>query len=66
MTNTVTDRRIKYYDIKEVAEMLKVAKPTVYKWCSNNEIPNVKIGGAVRIPIERFHNFLKERDEGPK
>lgn len=59
MESSKKDRRKKYYTVKEVAEILGISKPNVYKLCHENEIPNDKIRGKIKIPIKRFNNFLK-------
>ena len=48
----------KYYSIKEVAKMLKVAYLTVYRWIQNNKLPSVKAGKQYRIKKADLDNFL--------
>lgn len=58
--------RRRYYKPDEVAEMMYVKTVTIYTWCKQKIIPCVKVGGAVRIPINRFHNWLEDRTKDPK
>ena len=62
---TYNGRRI-YFKAYEVAEMVDVKTVTVYDWCTKGKIPCVKVGGSVRIPIERFLNWLEDHTMEPK
>jgi excisionase family DNA binding protein len=44
----------------DVAEILNVSKPMVYKLMRTNEIPTVKIGKAIRVRPADLHNFIRE------
>ena len=61
MTDTV-----QYYTIKEVAEMLKVAYLTVYRWVKDGKIEAYKLGKEYRIKktdIEKFVEGSKYQTE---
>lgn len=45
---------------KEVAEILNVSQPTVYKYFQHNVIPSVKLSGSRRVSREIFFNWLIE------
>ena len=49
----------KLYTIKEVAEMLKVNKMTVYQWIYKGKIQSVKVMGVVRIKGEEIERLVK-------
>ncbi len=44
---------------KEVADYIGVGTKTIRNWTSENKIPSIKIGSAVRYPKERIDNWLK-------
>jgi len=49
----------KLYTIKEVADMLKVNKMTVYQWIYKGKIKSVKVMGNVRIKVEEIERLVK-------
>lgn len=55
----------KYYKVQEVANMFGISSKTVYGLISEKKLPGLKIGGSVRIPIERFHSWLEIRTIKP-
>lgn len=42
----------------EVADLLKLSQNTVYLRLQDGTIPAIKVGGAWRIPLERFREWL--------
>lgn len=55
MINTMEE---KYYSIDEIAELLKVAYLTVYRWIKAGKIGAVKAGKQYRITQEALDVFL--------
>ncbi len=51
----------KYYTIKEVADMLKVAYLTVYRWIQANKLIAVKAGKQYRIRNSELNKFLEKK-----
>lgn len=49
-----------YYTIEEVAEMLKVAYLTVYRWIQSGKLNAVKAGKQYRIEKSVLDNFIKK------
>jgi len=47
------------YTVKELAEILKVNRVTVQRWCKTGEIPAVKIGKSYRVENKDFENWYK-------
>jgi excisionase family DNA binding protein len=43
------------YTVAEVARMLRIGKNAAYDMISNNEIPSVRVGRLLRIPVRPFH-----------
>lgn len=50
-----------YYSIQEVADKLKVAYLTVYRWIQNSKLKAVKAGKQHRISKGDLEAFLSER-----
>lgn len=48
-----------YYTIEEVAEMLKVAYLTVYRWIQDGKLDAVKAGKQYRIKDSDLETFIK-------
>jgi len=48
----------KYYTIKEVAEIFKVSKRTIYDLIHSNNLGHVKIGRIYRISSEDLNRYL--------
>lgn len=49
----------KYYTINEVAELLKVAYLTVYRWIRGGKLKAVKIQKQYRIRQSDLNEFIK-------
>ena len=52
------------YTVKELAEILKVNRVTIQRWCKTGEIPAVKIGKSYRIEKKDFENWYKSKKGG--
>lgn len=50
-----------YYTIQEVADKLKVAYLTVYRWIQSGKLKAVKAGKQHRITKRNLEIFLTER-----
>jgi excisionase family DNA binding protein len=49
----------------QVADLLQVSVPTVYRWAAADPtMPTLRIGGIVRFPRERLERWLREREQG--
>ena len=49
----------RYYTAKEVAEMMSVTPEAIYYMIGKGEIPFVRLGRSVRIPIREFEAMLE-------
>ncbi|MEW5946458.1 MAG: helix-turn-helix domain-containing protein [bacterium] len=47
--------------MREIAEILKVNRVTVQRWCKTAEIPAVKIGKSYRIEKKEFENWYRAK-----
>jgi excisionase family DNA binding protein len=59
MINTIMED--KYYTIQEVADMLKVAYLTVYRWIQASKLVAVKAGKQYRIKKSELDKFLERK-----
>jgi len=60
MININSMEKEQYYTIEEVAEMLKVAYLTVYRWIQSGKLNAVKAGKQYRIEKSVLDNFIKK------
>ncbi len=50
-----------FYDIKEICEILKVTRLSVYRWIKAKKLPAYKVGKTFLIKKEDFKEFLNKR-----
>lgn len=50
-----------YYTIKEVADLLKVAYLTVYRWIQAGKLTTIKAGKQHRISKDELDRFIKSK-----
>jgi excisionase family DNA binding protein len=48
------------YTVDEVAEMLRIGRNAAYDLVARGEIPSVKVGRLVRVPVRPFHDKFGE------
>jgi len=54
-----------FYTVKEIAEILKVNKVTVQRWCKTKDLPAVKIGKSYRIEKSDFEEWYSQKKGEP-
>lgn len=47
--------------VNEAARQLSLGRSTVYALCASGEIPAVRIGRAVRVPVDDLRQWAKRR-----
>lgn len=47
-----------YYTVKEVAELLRVSKSTVYRLAQQKGVPAIRIGEKILFDKDKLHNWL--------
>jgi len=52
---------IKYYTIREVAQLLRLDKTTIYKWIKSGKIKAIKINNRWLIPAEEVERIVKRK-----
>jgi excisionase family DNA binding protein len=53
--------RDQYLTVSEVAAALRVSNMTVYRLVSSGELPAVKVGRCLRLPVEEVDRYLAGR-----
>jgi excisionase family DNA binding protein len=48
----------------QVAEMLGIGRPTVYSLLARGELPSVRFGRAVRVPLAALTRWIETRARG--
>jgi predicted DNA-binding transcriptional regulator AlpA len=51
--------------VKDIAEWCQVSIKTVYQWCALEQIPHIKINGAIRFEEKEFNEWLKSCKKEP-
>ena len=52
---------MKFLKVKEVAQLLRVADITIYKWVENNAIPHHKINNTIRFDENEIMQWISEK-----
>src|SRR5207247_3320307 len=61
----VLDRGQEYLTVDEVAEVLRVSAPTVYRLAKRDPtFPVLRLPGLMRFPRERLLRWLRDREQG--
>lgn len=63
MRSTKPQENPHLYTIQEVAEVLRIGKARAYEMAREKAFPVVKIGSRVRIPKNRFHEWLDKQSQ---
>jgi excisionase family DNA binding protein len=45
----------------EASEMLGVSRAKCYELIASGQIPSVKLGGCVRVPLEEFKTWVRDQ-----
>lgn len=52
----------RYVGVRDVWESLGVTRQTAYRWVWSREIPSVKVGGKILIPVTALNEKLATRE----
>lgn len=52
--------------VAQVAEMLSITRRGIYYMVESGELPGVKIGRAVRIPLDALEQWIADKEEEAK
>jgi excisionase family DNA binding protein len=61
--HTMAKKQSDVLNIDELAEYLKLAKPTIYKLAQNGKIPGKKAGRQWRFHKDAIDRWLSEQDD---
>jgi len=53
----------KYYSINEVAEMLSMSRPTIYKFVNDQTLKSTRINGQIRVNHLDLMNFINSENK---
>jgi excisionase family DNA binding protein len=45
----------------ETAELIGISRTRVYQLISSGEIPSIRIGGSVRVPLDRLREWISRQ-----
>jgi len=51
----------KYYTIRELAQLLRLDKSTIYRWIKSGKIRAIKINNRWLIPAEELEKIMRFR-----
>ncbi len=51
--------------VKELAELLKIKPKTIYQWAELNQIPYIKINGALRFDFDDITKWINSCKKQP-
>ncbi|MGC8513834.1 MAG: helix-turn-helix domain-containing protein [Acidimicrobiales bacterium] len=46
------------YTVRQVAHLLSVTPPTVYRMVREGDLPSVRIGSSIRVPADALTEYL--------
>lgn len=53
----------KYYSINEVADMLSMSRPTIYKFVNDQTLKSLRINGQIRVNHLDLMNFITSQNQ---
>jgi excisionase family DNA binding protein len=62
VTDLLSDKRRKYYSVREIAHYLGVSRSTAYELVSRGELRAKKFGGSVKVSREEVLRYERESD----
>ena len=51
---------VSFLTVKEVADVMRVSKMTVYRLVHSGELPAVRVGRSFRVPEQAVHDYLRD------
>ena len=49
--------------VKQVQEVLRIAKPNAYNLAHQKDFPSIRVGRAIRVPRDAFLRWLEKQGE---
>lgn len=50
----------------EAGDAIGVSRSKAYEMIASGEIPSIKVGGCVRVPVEALKTWINNQVKGPK
>ena len=63
MAQEITEVKRRTVDVKEVSAILGISRLTVYKMARSGQLPTLKIGSRILVPIAKLKQLLGEADD---
>lgn len=60
MTHTA---EIEFLSVAELGARLRVSRTTAYLLVRTREVPSIRLGGTIRIPVSAFDRWLADREQ---
>ncbi len=51
-----------YRSVRDLARQYDLSEQALYRMVRSGRVPSVKIGGAVRIPVDDFEAIIERQD----
>lgn len=58
MTSTIEPLAV---SINEAADLLRISRAKAYRLAAAGELPTVRIGATLRVPVEQLREYLRRR-----
>jgi len=55
---------VRFITAHEAASHLRVTTKHIYELCRRDEIPHVRVGRSVRIPLDPFNRWIRDNTSG--
>jgi excisionase family DNA binding protein len=52
-----------FYTVSEIAEKLGVTPNRTYQMIATGELPSVRIGGGIRVPVASWEQWIKNKND---
>jgi excisionase family DNA binding protein len=56
---------MKIITVKELSELLKINKKTLYNWAELGQIPCIKLNGCLRFNVDDIHTWIASCKKDP-
>jgi excisionase family DNA binding protein len=56
---------VRVLTVDEAARVLRVGRSSVYRAIARGDLPSIRVGRSVRVPVHRLREILGEEGQGP-
>jgi excisionase family DNA binding protein len=50
--------------VGEAADLLRISRAKAYRLAATGELPTVRVGATLRVPLEGLKEYVRERQRG--